>query len=301
MAHAVGVRLPYEEVPGRVRAWVDRSLGSSVVAFSTQQGGFSPGVAARLVTNSGRRAFVKAVGTSLNPDTPRLFRNEIAAMQGLAAHSLPYTPFLYDVYDDGDWVALLLEDIEGYLPPHPWHPHDASRVLDALDELTDALQPSPWPDAPVAAVRSEAFLSRWDNVIADGLAVPAWAAGREAELARLARTGLDALAKGDGLSHWDLRADNIMLTETRVVFIDWAHAALAAPWADTVILHADMRESVHLPELQDDAGITGFLAGIAGGLWWGSSQPAPPGLPTIRTWQRETALVHLDWLRERLG
>ncbi|TDU87502.1 hypothetical protein EV138_1025 [Kribbella voronezhensis] len=301
MAHAVGVRMPFEQVPVAVREWVERSLGSSVVSASTQHGGFSPGVAARLVTASGRRAFVKAVGLSLNPDTPTLFRNEIAAMQGLAAHSLPHTPFLYDVYDDGDWVALLLEDIEGYLPPHPWHPHDAARVLDGLAELTEALQPSPWPEAPVAAVRSEAFLSRWDLVIADGLEVPEWVSGREQELAELARTGLAALAKGDGLAHWDLRADNILLTETRVVFIDWAHAALAAPWADTVILHADMRGSVELPDLPADDGISGFLAGIAGGLWWGSNQPAPPGLPTIRAWQRETALVHLDWLHERLS
>jgi hypothetical protein len=301
MAHAAGVRLAYEKVPARVQAWVERSLGSSVVSASTQQGGFSPGVAARLVAASGRRAFVKAVGSELNPDTPRLFRNEIAAMQGLSAHSLPHTPFLYDVYDEGDWVALLLEDIEGYLPPHPWHPVDAARVLDALAELTASLQPSPWPEAPVAAVRSEAFLSRWDNVIADGLAVPAWAAGREQEFAELARIGLDALAKGDGLAHWDLRADNILLTEGRVVFIDWAHAAQAASWADTVILHADMRGSVDLPDLLEDDGITGFLAGIAGGLWWGASQPAPPGLPTIRDWQRKSALVHLDWLRERLS
>ncbi len=301
MAHATGVRLPYEDLPTPVRRWTERALGSAVVSAATQQGGFSPGAAARLVTSTGRRAFLKAVGSSLNPDTPTLFRNEIAAMQGLAAHSLPHTPFLYDVYDDGDWVGLLMEDIEGYLPPHPWRPQDASRALDALAELTAALQPSPWPEAPVAAVRSEAFLSRWDQVITDGLDVPEWMAGREEEFAELARTGLAALAKGDGLVHWDLRADNILMTEQRVVFVDWAHAATAASWADTVILYADMQGSVELPALPDDAGITGFIAGIAGGQWWGSHQQSPAGLPTIRAWQRESAIQHLDWLRERLS
>lgn len=280
---------------------MERSLGSAVVSATTQQGGFSPGVAARLVTASGRRAFVKAVGPELNPDTPTLFRYEIAAMQGISTHSLPHTPFLYDVYDDGSWVGLLLEDIEGYLPPHPWRPGDAARVLDALAELTESLQPSPWADAPVAAVRSKDFLSRWDLVIADGTAVPAWAAGREQEFAELARTGLEALAKGTALSHWDLRADNIILTEERVVFVDWANATRATSWADTVILHAEMRESVAVPDLPDDEGITGFLAGIAGGLWWGSHRPPPPGIPTMRMWQRESALVHLDWLRDRLS
>jgi hypothetical protein len=299
MAHAAGVRLAFEEVPGAVRAWVERALGAVVVSATTQQGGFSPGVAARLVTASGRRAFVKTVGTSLNPKTPELFRNEIAAVQAIGP--LPSAPELYDAYDDGDWVGLLFEDIDGRLPSHPWEQRDAERVLDAVAELTEALDPSPWLDAPVAAVRSREFLSRWDNVIADGLDVPAWVSGREEELAELAQVGLTALASGKALAHWDLRADNVLLTDDRVVFIDWAHPALAPRWADTVILQADMRESVTLPALPDDVAITGFLAAIAGGLWWGAAQPAPPGLPTIRAWQRRHALVHLDWVRERLA
>ena len=298
MAHAAGVRLPFEELPAAVRAWVERSLGSVVVTAVTQQGGFSPGVAARLVTASGRRAFLKAVGTPLNPKTPELFRLEITAVQAIGP--LPMTPLLYDVYDDGDWVGLLFEDIEGRLPAHPWEQADADRVLDALDELTEALDPSPWPDAPLAAVRSHDFLSRWESVLADGLAVPEWMDGRVEEFAELSRSAMRVLAEGKALSHWDLRADNLILTDDRVVFIDWAHPALAPRWTDTVILHADMRGSVDLPPLPDDEAITGFIAAIAGGQWWGAAQPAPPGLPTIREWQREQAIVHLDWVRERM-
>ncbi|GAA1118763.1 hypothetical protein GCM10009630_15660 [Kribbella jejuensis] len=296
MAHAAGVRLPYDELPARLRSWVERTLGSVVVSAKTQQGGFSPGTAARLVTASGRSAFLKAVGTSLNPKTPELFRLEITATQAIGR--LPMAPELYAVYDDGDWVGMLFEDIDGRLPPHPWVQDDADRVLDALAELTDVLDPSPWPDAPVIAVRSHDFLSRWDNVLADNLAVPSWV-DVEA-FAELARVGIRALAEGKALAHWDLRADNIILTDDRVVFIDWAHPGLAPRWADTVILHAEMRGSVTLPELPDDAAITGFIAAIAGGLWWGAAQPAPPGLPTIRPWQREHALVHLEWVRDRM-
>jgi aminoglycoside phosphotransferase len=296
MAHAAGVRLPYYELPSAVQAWVERELGSVVTSASTQQGGFSPGTAARLVTASGRRAFVKAVGTSRNPKTPDLFRQEITAMQAIGP--LPMAPELYAVYDDGDWVGMLFEDIEGRLPPHPWEQADADRVLEALTELTDVLDPSPWPDAPVIAVRSHDFLSRWENVLADGLAVPSWVAPEA--FAELARTGIRALAEGKALAHYDLRADNIILTDERVVFIDWAHPGLAPRWTDTVILHAEMRGSVRLPELPDDQAITGFIAAVAGGLWWGAAQPAPPGLPTIRKWQRASALRHLDWVRDRM-
>ncbi|MEV6286550.1 aminoglycoside phosphotransferase family protein [Kribbella sp. NPDC051770] len=299
MAHAVVDRLPYESAPAGVRSWVERSLGSSVVSAATQQGGFSPGVAARLVTSSGRRAFVKAVGPELNPGTPQLIRNEITAMQAIGP--LPQIPGLYGVYDDGDWVGILLEDISGYIPPHPWHQHDASRVLDALAELSESLDPSPWEEAPVAAERSEAFLSRWELLIADGVAVPDWAKGSEQELAELARTGLDELAKGSALVHWDLRADNLLLTEDRVVFIDWAHASLGPVWTDTVIMCADMYGAVDLPALPDEPGVDGLISAIAAGLLWGSTQPPQQNIPTMRAWQRETALVHFDWLRERLG
>ncbi|TCC32485.1 phosphotransferase [Kribbella sindirgiensis] len=297
MAHAAGVRLPFEKLPAAVRAWVERSLGSVVVSAATQQGGFSPGVAARLVTASGRRAFLKAVGTELNPKTPELFRLEITAMQGIG--TVPMAPVLYDVYDDGDWVGMLFEDIDGRMPAHPWEQADADRVLGALEELTDALDPSPWPDAPLVAERSHDFLSRWDLVLRDGLAVPDWIEGRVEELAELARSGVRALAEGKALAHYDLRADNIILTDDRVVFIDWAHPGLAPRWVDTVILHAEMRTSVTLPELPDDEAITGFVAAVGGGLWWGSAQPAPSGIPTVRPWQRESALMHLDWVRER--
>jgi hypothetical protein len=58
---ASNVRIPWSDLPARVRAEVERRLGSPVVAARTQTGGFSPGVAARLELADGGRAFVKAV------------------------------------------------------------------------------------------------------------------------------------------------------------------------------------------------------------------------------------------------
>ncbi len=226
-----------------MRAWVDRALGSVVVSAATQQGGFSPGVAARLVTASGRRAFVKAVGTSLNPKTPSLFRQEIVAVQAIGP--LPSAPALYDVYDDGDWVGLLFEDIEGRLPPHPWEQPDADRVLDAVSELTDG--PGP------VAVAGRAHRRRTECGVPESVGQrdrrrsrtypPGWPAGRRSWRS-WPGPGCVRSPRAKALAHWDLRADNIILTDDRVVFIDWAHPALAPHWADTVILQADMRESV---------------------------------------------------------
>jgi hypothetical protein len=304
MVRALGPRLPYEAAPGPVRAWVDRQLGSQVVASSTQYGGFSPGVAARLVTASGRRAFVKAVGIELNPDSPGLFRQESVVMQALDPLRLSQAPRLYGGYDDGAWVALLLEDIEGRTAPHPWPREDAVRVLDAIDELTLALTPSPWREAPVAAERSVGFLTGWERVIANGIDLPDAMRGCEAGLLELAQRGRQAVARGDGLAHWDIRSDNLLLTEDRVVFVDWAWAARAAPWADQVFIRVDIRTGdgvPDVPDLPDDDGITGFLAAFVGGLWWACHQPPPQGLPTLRTFQRDSAEAALGWLDARLS
>ena len=74
----------------------------------------SPGCATRLTCADGTRAFVKAVGAELNPDTPGLFRREIGVLDHLGEHEL--WARLLASYDDGAWVALLIEDVEGRHP-----------------------------------------------------------------------------------------------------------------------------------------------------------------------------------------
>jgi hypothetical protein len=85
MAHAAGVRLPFEERPPPVRAWVEAGAGSVVVSAATQQGGFSPGVAARLVTASGRRGLRQSGRYVAEPEDAELFRQEITAVQAIGS------------------------------------------------------------------------------------------------------------------------------------------------------------------------------------------------------------------------
>ena len=86
---AAGTRIPWEAVPEHVRGEVEASLGSPVVSARTQVGGFSPGAAVRVVCADGSRAFVKACGSDLNPDTPDLNRAEIWALE-LLPPSVPH-------------------------------------------------------------------------------------------------------------------------------------------------------------------------------------------------------------------
>src|SRR4051794_38862841 len=95
---AAGVRVAYDALPPAVRGWVETTLASPVVHAQTQLGGFSPGVAARLVCADGTRAFVKAVSAEANPDTPRLHRRESQVLRVLPV-DLP-VPRLLASYDE---------------------------------------------------------------------------------------------------------------------------------------------------------------------------------------------------------
>ena len=41
---------------------------------------------------------------------------------------------------------------------------------------------------------------------------------------------------GDSLLHFDVRADNVLLTDTRVHFVDWPWAAVGVRWLDLVAM-----------------------------------------------------------------
>ncbi len=58
---AEGVRVDWEDLPPAVRQLIETRFGGTVVEAATQREGFSPGLAARVKLDGGRRFFVKAV------------------------------------------------------------------------------------------------------------------------------------------------------------------------------------------------------------------------------------------------
>src|SRR4051812_3828429 len=116
---AAGQRIAWEALPEHIRGAVEGWLGSPVVSATTQPGGFSPGVASRLVAADGRRVFVKAVSATPNRDSPRFHRREIQIAGALPA-SAPVPRLLWSMDEGGDgWVVLAFEDVEGQHPALP--------------------------------------------------------------------------------------------------------------------------------------------------------------------------------------
>ncbi|GAB3761051.1 phosphotransferase [Microlunatus parietis] len=312
---AVGVRRPYLDLPAEVRAWVDRTLGEPVVEVADKQGGFSPGVAAVVAGASGHSLFIKAVGSAVNPDAIRMYREE-------QQHSarLPEIDFVPRTVATGEltvgeeqYAISALPAIDAAPPPHPWTLADANRAFDTVGELGDRLTPSPWPE-PTGDELGR-FFGGWRNLGGgDPWLADPWIAERAERFAELEAATVERMA-GDTLSHTDLRADNLLFGPDRVWVVDWAAAQNAARWLDPALLLADLvvsradlgdggeidvaRFAVEHPAL----GTVPFevnWAGVcclAGALHGFSQRPAPPGLPTIRPWQARCADTMIAWCR----
>jgi hypothetical protein len=142
---AAGFRLEWSEIPGRVRAAVEDRLGSPVVLAFSQSAGFSPGVAARLGTEDGRRFFAKAAGPNPNPLTPAAHRREAEVAAALPEEAP--VPRLLHSHDEGEdgWIVLIFEDVEGRNPAVPWRSSELDQTLDAIATLSELLTPSPLP------------------------------------------------------------------------------------------------------------------------------------------------------------
>jgi aminoglycoside phosphotransferase len=309
---AEGRRLPWTAIPGQLRRRVAELLGAGVVGAQTQPGGFSPGVAARLTLADGRRAFVKAVD-ELNPESPDIHRSE-ARIAAALAENAP-APRLLGSLDADGWVILLFEDIDGRMPAQPWRSDELSRVLDAMTDLAVALSPAPI-DAPPAATRFHGLGGGWRDLAAaraggdNLLDVSPWARERLSVLVEL-ESRWAAAVTGTTLAHGDIRADNVLLTAHRVVFVDWPWACLAQRWFDLVaFLPSVAMQGGPSPEHvlaahpvargADPDDVTAVIAALAGIWIYLARQPDPPGLPTLRPFQRAQGDVALDWLARRL-
>lgn len=302
---ARGERLPWDGLPADVRGGIEERLGSPVVSAETQHGGFSPGVAARLRLADGRRVFAKAVGPEPNPDSPGFHRREARVAAALPPET-PAPRFLLSL-DEDEWVALVFEDVAGREPELPWRQEELARVLDALAALAEALTPAPIAAPPVEEALDELFHG-WRTLERD---VDDWAAEHLDEL-RALEAGWAGAALGETLLHCDVRADNILLTQERVVFVDWPHACVGAAWVDLLAFlpSVAMQGGPHPWEIFEShpvgrevprGRLQPVLAALAGFFLQRSTLPAPPGLSTLRDFQRGQGVEALAWLRRSLG
>jgi aminoglycoside phosphotransferase (APT) family kinase protein len=293
---------------------VEERLGQPVFGADSQDGGFTNGFASRLRLADGSRVFVKAVSSRASPEVFASYRQEVLVARGLPKN-VP-APRLRWTAEQDDWLVLAFDDVAGETPRRPWQPEQLRLVLDMLTPLAAGLTPAP---AALPHLDTTADLDRdfsfWRRLAAGGPSAdprPVPEQWREHLRALAALEGdWAALAAGDTAVHFDLREDNLLLTEDgRVVVCDWNWLAIAAPWVDLVGLLI----SVHGDGLDADAvlaehplsrevparAVDAFLAALAGYFTEAAARPPFPHSPWMRTHQAWWRDATLRWLALRL-
>lgn len=308
----VGTRALWTDVPARTRRRIETLLGAGVVTAHSQSGGFSPGLAERLLLADGRRVFLKAAGALANARTPGIHALETQALAAIPdSFGLPRLLGALDEQIDGErWVVLVIEDIDGRHPHLPWQEREITGALDAFAALARA----PLPESvqlPALADGFAADIARWARYRNDpppGL--DAWVAAHLDELIELSTHARRALA-GDHLVHGDARSDNLLRTpggHFRVV--DWPYANRGVRWFDSLTLLMNVRPygtdvEPHLDRVRElgasERDIDVVLSVLLAYFIDATGQPAPPGLPTLRAFQAAQQRVLTDWLIQRLG
>jgi hypothetical protein len=313
-----GSRLHWSDLPREVRARIAELAGADVVTETSATNGFSPGYAAVLGLGNGTQVFVKAVSPEQNPDSPDLARREIAVAAVLPPQVC--APHLWWSHDDGTWVLLGFQPVDGRAPEMPWRPDDLARALGALTDLAQYGTPAPAELPPLEDAMVE-LAAGWSLLAADGAAVDRavaavgehgdWLRAHLDELADLADEA-PAASVGDTLVHGDLRADNVMLApspDDRVWLIDWPHTCRdGARWWDLVgMLPSVAMQDGGDPQTlfwahpnaagADRDAVRAVLAGITGYFVQGAVQPAPTGIANLREFQLAQGVSALDWLR----
>jgi hypothetical protein len=298
----------WDEMPAAARARIEQLIASQVVAAQNCEGGFSPGFASRLTLADGRQVFVKAMDAVTWPEQAAIHRAE-AAVAAALPRTVAAPPFL-GALDDGHWVILAFEGIDGTEPARPWNPAELGRAVTAVGQLSQALTPS-----PVALPREHPRLGGWASLARDSTCLarlPAhspWAAAHLPQLIALEEEGL-AAAQGPSLVHFDLYPHNILLTPAQVLFVDWPHARLGAPFIDLLTMLSSAAADGIDPEPiirnqpltahTEPHVIDAVLAAHAGFCLAGALQPAPPGLQPIADAKLSLGTSTTRWLGQRL-
>lgn len=266
-------------------------LGWTPLRWRAVRGGYTP-AARYLVSAAGSRAFVK-VGTT--PLTAGFLRREAFAYERIKG---PFVPRFMGWQDHDAEPMLIIEDLSEARWPPPWDAKLLDAVLEQVDAMhrttadlgSQALAGEPSSGWSIVAENPEPFLSL-------RLASKEW-------LVRSLATLIDAEAEcaieGTAVTHFDLRSDNMCLTNAGVKFIDWAEACLGNPkldlgfWLPSLCFEGGPQPDVLLPDAPEVAAwVSGFFAARAG-------LPDIADAPLVRRVQREQLSTALPWAQRAL-
>lgn len=315
------VRPTWPDLPAHVRDAVVAKLGGPVMAWTSHDGGYSPGWALTLESASGS-VFVKVASTEYEV-AARLHRREAeraaALPDGVPAPAFRWIMELPDTgVADRAWVVIASDVVHGRVPrTEPWDLADLDRLQHLARDIAQHEVPDggafpgfgdkTWPEAAQLADERPAGLGTYDPWLAANL-------DRIAEIAAPERQA-EAFA-GPHLVHADLRADNALIVQRpggaeEAVAVDWPHAMRGAPFLDLTgmlpVVHAtggpapqQVLERTPLGAGVEPEAVTVWVAVQTAYFARTSLEDPPPGIPHVRAFQRIQAEACIPWLRDRV-
>jgi Ser/Thr protein kinase RdoA (MazF antagonist) len=214
-------------------------------------------------------------------------------------------------FDEGGWVALCFEDVEGRHPSEPWTEADLALVVATLRKMAVDLTPSPIATVETASGAFARSINGWRRALDRGEdRLDAWCLKHLARLSELEARAPEAV-EGETLLHFDIRADNLLIAGNRVYVLDWPWARRGAAFVDwlamapSVAMQGGPSPEKFLTKFDlsgvSEGAIDAALCSLAGFFVVGALEPPPRGLPTVRAFQAAQGVVALDWLRGRTG
>jgi thiamine kinase-like enzyme len=278
LAHLVGNSLAVR---------IERLLGTKIESAAFVSGGYTP--ATRLLCKTDKTRFFVKVGAT--PLTSEFLRREISVYNRVRG---AFMPQLVAWEEHESEPILILEDLSEHFWPPPW---DAQRV-DQVRTQIEAMHQTRVSLEPFAQVHGTRFAG-WQTVAADpapflalGIADGRWLDGA---LPTLLHNEARCPTEGENLTHWDLRSDNLCLTPTRAVFVDWNLACLSNPrldlgfWLPSLTYEGGPPPESILPDAPEVAAwVAGFFAARAG-------LSGIPDAPRVRLVQRQQLETALPW------
>jgi thiamine kinase-like enzyme len=271
---------------------IERLIGAKVESYTPVAGGYTP--ATRLLCRTTTTSFFAKIGAT--PLTSQFLRRE---MQIYNCVSGEFMPQLVAWEDHESAPILVIEDLSAAHWPPPWDERRVDLVLAQIHAMHHT-QVSLASYAQVHGARG----SHWQAVAADpapflalGLADERWL---DRALPLLIHNEARCSTDGESLTHWDLRSDNICITERRAIFVDWNHACLSNPtldlgfWLPSLAYEGGPEPERVLPDAPDIAAwVSGFFAARAG-------LPGISDAPRVRVVQRQQLETALPWAARAL-
>jgi len=315
----------WQDVPAGLRARIDAIIGEPVVSGDKVFGGFGPMATFALATASGARHFCKG---SHPGNTRQGHAAVIREIENLRAFPelARFGAAFREAVNDGDWHLMVLDYVPRTGDVPPWTAEIIAQVMSAIasfhcatPERAQSILHDRWASDLIAKAQNwhtlrdgPAVRERFLALFGDREAAARWLDRHLDRLIALKDHGPD-IGGPRGWAHMDIRSDNLILADGRVLLVDWPVLSWGPQLLDVAFF---------LPSLAGQGGpscadglklyeqaATTFAPGdvaiaattVAGFFAARAGEPEEPALPRLRWIQKLQLFPALDWLSGVLG